>query len=118
MKRPPVLLPVAVLLALAACGSGGTPAENTAAALDEAAEQSDPAAAEVLENAADQALEQNVADPQQALQQAGDAQAATVPGPQQTAPSLQAQPNRTGQQTPPPKVSTSPAQPARGGNSN
>jgi hypothetical protein len=118
MKRPSVLLPVAALLALAACGSGGTPAENTAAALDEAAEQSDPAAAQVLENAADQALEQNVSDPQQALQQAGNAQAATVAQPQQAPPSLQARPNRTGQQTPPPKVSTSPAQPAQGGNTN
>ncbi len=117
MKRPSALLPVTALLALAACGSGGTPAENTAEALEKAAEQRDPAAAAVLENAADEALEQNVADPQQALQQAGNAQAATVPGPQQAPPSMQAQPNRTGQQTPPPKQPTGPGADKAGGNS-
>ncbi|HEX8214246.1 MAG TPA: hypothetical protein VF582_02105, partial [Allosphingosinicella sp.] len=86
-------------------GGGQSQAENNAEALEEAAEQSDPAAAQVLENAADAAREGN-GSAQQALQNAGNAQAATVPQPQQAPPSMQAQPNRTGQQTPPPKQPT------------
>jgi hypothetical protein len=46
------LAPV-LLLALAACTDQQSRAENTADQLENAAEQSDPAAAEVLENAAD-----------------------------------------------------------------
>lgn len=76
------LLPFAVLssLALVACGRE-TPAENTAEALEEAAEYSTPEAAEVLENSAEQVREENISDPdavQQALEAAGNAQA---PGP-------------------------------------
>lgn len=104
MKRSNLLLPLAASLALAACGDGGqSRSENTAEALDAAAEQSDPAAAQVLQNAADAARE-GEANAQQALQQAGNAQAATVQRPQQAPPSVQALPNRAGQQTPPPKV--------------
>lgn len=99
-------LPAAAFLVLAACGGGGQ-AENTADRLEEAAEQSDPAAAPILENAAD-AVREGDLNAQQALQQAGNAQAATVPGAQQAPPSMQAQPNRTGRQTPPPKVPTGP----------
>ncbi len=100
------ILAIAALMGLAACGGGGdSQAGNSAAALEQAAEQSDPAAAAVLENAAD-AVEQGNMSAQQALQQAGNAQAATIPQPQATPPSMQAQPNRTGQQTPPPKVPT------------
>jgi hypothetical protein len=102
-----VALPAVAFLVLAACGGGGQ-AENTADRLEEAAEQSDPAAAPVLENAADQVREGN-ANAQQALQQAGNAQAATV-----APPSMQAQPNRTGQQTPPPKIPTGPGANAAG----
>ena len=80
MKRSLAPLPMVALLALAACGGGGqSQAENTAEALEEAAEQSDPAAAQVLENAADAAREGN-GNAQQALQKAGNAQAATAAG--------------------------------------
>ncbi len=104
MTRLPAILPIVALLGLAACGGGGeSQAGNTAEALEQAAEQSDPAAAEVLENAAD-AVESGNMTAQDALQQAGNAQAGTLPQPQATPPSMQAQPNRTGQQTPPPKV--------------
>ena len=78
MRYAPAL---AALLALAACG-GREPAENTADQLEDAAEQSTPAAADVLENAADRVEEGGVRDPdaaaQEALNQAGNAQA---PGP-------------------------------------
>src|SRR3712207_5643649 len=116
MKRSLALLPILPLLALAACGGGGSPAENTAEALEQAAEQSDPAAAQVLENAADAARE-GASNAQGALQAAGNAQAATVPQPQQAPPSVQAQPNRGGQQTPPPKQPTGAGEAAHDGNS-
>ena len=100
-------LPAAALLVLSACGGGGQ-ADQAADKLEEAAEQSDPAAAAVLENAAED-IRDGTAAPgnaaQQAMQQAGNAQAETVQ-PQQAPPSMQAQPNRTGQQTPPPKIHT------------
>ena len=66
---------IAAPLLLAACG-GTSPQDNSAEALEEAAEVSDPAAAEVLENAAENGM-----NPQEALQQAGNAQATTVPQP-------------------------------------
>jgi N-acetylglucosamine kinase-like BadF-type ATPase len=97
-------LPAAALLVLAACGGGE--AEKSADRLEEAAEQSDPAAAEVLQNAADEVSAGNMSA-QEAMQAAGNAQAQTVGG-QAAPPSMQAQPNRTGQQTPPPKVPTGP----------
>ena len=59
--------PAAAFLVLAACEGGGQ-AENTADRLEEAAEQSDPAAAPILENAAD-AVREGDANAQQALQQ-------------------------------------------------
>ena len=75
MKHPYIL---AALLSLSACGGAG-PAENTADRLEEAAEQSNPAAAEVLEDAADEIEAGNVESPdraaQQALERAGNAQA-------------------------------------------
>jgi uncharacterized membrane protein YccC len=98
-------LPAAALLVLAACG-GGSQSDQTADRLEEAAEQSDPAAASALENSAESIREgETGANAQEALQQAGNAQAATVQ-PQQAPPSMQAQPNRTGQQIPPPKIPT------------
>ena len=112
MKRSPALLPIVALLGLAACGGGQGQTENAADALEEAAEQSDPAAAAELENAADAVREGN-GTAQDALQAAGNAQAATVPQAQQVPPSQQAQPNRTGQQTPPPKVQTGPGDDAQ-----
>jgi hypothetical protein len=94
-----------MLLVLSACGGGGE-ADRTADKLEEAAEQSDPAAAAALENSAESIRQgESGANAQEALQQAGNAQAATVQ-PQQAPPSMQAQPNRTGQQTPPPKIPT------------
>jgi hypothetical protein len=101
----PAALPAAALLVLSACG-GGSQADQTADKLEEAAEQSDPAAAAALENSADSIRAgESGANTQEAVQQAGNAQAATVQ-PQQAPPSMQAQPNRSGQQTPPPKVPT------------
>ena len=84
-----VLLP----LALAACG-GNDAADNNAAALERAAEQSTPEAADLLRNAADEG-----ADVQDAMQAAGNAQAAT-PAP----PALGAKPHAAGDPVPPPKV--------------
>ena len=96
-------------LALAACGGGASPAENTAAALENAAEQSTPGAAQVLENAADQVREQNVTAPldapgspaQQALEKAAkvDNPVAARPAPPQGA-----KPHAKGDPVPPPKV--------------
>jgi len=68
-------LALAIPLLLSACGDNSSQ-NNTSEALEEAAEYSDPAAADVLENAADNGM-----DPQNALQEAGNAQAATVPAP-------------------------------------
>jgi PBP1b-binding outer membrane lipoprotein LpoB len=58
-----------VALVLAGCGQNKA-AENDADALDRAAEQSTPEAADILRNAAD-----NGADVQNAMQDAGNAQA-------------------------------------------
>lgn len=93
-------------LALSACGGGGNAVENTAEQLQNAAEQSDPAAAQVLENAADQVLEQNSTAPAQgALEAAGNAQAAGAARPGQKAPPAQgAKPHAPGDLVPPPKV--------------
>lgn len=69
---------LAFCLALTACGGGDAPADNTAQALEEAAEESTPEAAASLENSADQVREQNIANPaaaDQALEAAGNAQA-------------------------------------------
>ncbi|HEX8263636.1 MAG TPA: hypothetical protein VF547_12250 [Allosphingosinicella sp.] len=61
--------PVAALLLLAGCQDSA--ADNNAAALERAAEQSSPEAADVLRNAAE-----NGAEVQDAMQAAGNAQAA------------------------------------------
>jgi hypothetical protein len=93
---------LALPLLLAACGGAQDPASNSVADVEEATSQMDPAAAEAVENALD-----NGASPQEALQAGGNAQAATVPVPQQPAnSSVGAAPNRGGQQVPPPKVDT------------
>lgn len=68
MKRVPFALAAALLLI--GCGQNGAP-ENNSDALDRAAEQSTPEAADVLRNAADQG-----ANVQDAMQAAGNAQAA------------------------------------------
>jgi len=105
MNRTALILAASV--ALASCGGNDTAVENTAAQLENAAEQSDPAAAAVLENRADQVLEQNSTAPAQgALEAAGNAQATgTQAGP--IAPeSQQAKPHAPGDPVPPPKVKT------------
>ena len=76
----PVALALAAL-ALASCGGGQQdPVENTAGQLEEAAEQSTPAAAEVLEERADAVREQNSLAPAEgALDAAGNAQVGLPP---------------------------------------
>jgi hypothetical protein len=91
------MLTVPALMLIAACGgqSGNDPLEN-------AAEQSDPAAAAVLENAAENGM-----DPQQALEQAGNAQVsqpANVSA--QARPNLPNSPNPQQAGQPPEKIVT------------
>ena len=101
---------IALAFALAACG-GSTEADNTAAALEDAASQSTPEAAAVLENAAEQIQEQNVTAPisqpgspgQQAMQAAGQAQAKANAAPK-APPSQGAKPHAKGDPVPPPKI--------------
>lgn len=78
-------LPLAAFALLAACGG-----RSDEEALEDAANQSDPAAAAVLENAAENGM-----DPQNALEIAGQAQIANGVGDQQQEPNstLQARPN-------------------------
>jgi hypothetical protein len=95
------LATVSVFLALAACGGSQTQDE----ALENAANQSDPAAAQVLANAAENGM-----NPQDALEQAGQAAAAanTAGGPPsgsvQARPNLPQDPNRPDGTRPPDKV--------------
>ena len=89
-----------ILLALAACGGQ----QSSEEALDNAANQSDPAAAAVLENAAENGM-----NPQEALEQAGQAAAGnTAGGPPsgsvQARPNLPQDPNRPDGTRPPEKV--------------
>ena len=92
------LSPVAAFALLAACG--GTSNEES---LQDAANQSDPAAAAVLESAAE-----NGTDPQVALEQAGQAQAGTndmeANSSVQARPNLPQSPNRKDGTQPPDKV--------------
>jgi hypothetical protein len=114
-------LPAAALLILAAC-SGGTSdqAEAQADTLDNAAEQSTPEAAEILENQADAirangaegAIGQPGSTVQDAMAKAGEAQATNIqadavqmpiPGPK---PSQQAVPHGAEKGNPRPKTET------------
>lgn len=74
------IAPVPVLLLIAACGG-----QSDEDRLRDAAEQSDPAAAQVLNEAAEQGV-----DPQEALEQAGEAQ---VQRDLETSSTIQARPN-------------------------
>lgn len=76
MKRVPFALAAPLLLLSAGCGQDRADDDN-AAALERAAEQSTPEAADILRNAADAGS--NVQD---ALQAAGNAQAETEAPPQ------------------------------------
>jgi hypothetical protein len=90
--------------ALAACGGGKSPAENSAEQLDNAAGQSTPAAAAALNDAAEQIRDRNISDPnaaQAAMQAAGNVQAGQGPmAPRQAG----ARPHRPGDPVPPPKL--------------
>jgi hypothetical protein len=91
----------AAVLALCACSQ--SPAEQNATALEDAAEQSDPAAAGVLENAADAAREGANVNVQDAMQAAGNAQSAA--GNAAAAPPSQgAKPHAPGDPVPPPQI--------------
>ncbi|HEX8514022.1 MAG TPA: hypothetical protein VF688_13065 [Allosphingosinicella sp.] len=92
MKRVPMAL-AAPLLLLAGCGQDGA-ADNNAAALERAAEQSTPEAADILRNAADSG-----GNVQEAMQAAGNAQAPTEAPPQQGA-----KPHAAGDPVPPPQI--------------
>lgn len=74
-------LPLAALFALAACGGQQDAAENAAEMLEDAAEQSNPAAAPMMENGAEQIREHggNMSDAQNVMQQAGNAQVGLPP---------------------------------------
>jgi hypothetical protein len=91
-----ILLLALPALILAGCGRNDA-AANDAAALEDAAEQSTPEAAEVLRNAADAGG--NVQD---AMQAAGNAQAGG--GSQGAPPSRGAKPHAPGDPVPPPQV--------------
>ena len=91
MKFKSVLAAAALpaFAALGACG-GNSQADNAAAQLEQAAEQSDPAAAQVLENAADNVQEMEGAGAmnaaEAALDEAANAQAATATPPSKAQP--------------------------------
>lgn len=94
-------LQMTALLLLTACGGGATEGET----LQNAANQSDPAAAQVLANAAENGM-----NPQEALEQAGEAAAASnsagapPSGSVQARPNLPQDPNRPDGTRPPEKV--------------
>jgi hypothetical protein len=101
MKRRRLVLPA--YLALAACGGGTEQATNSPEQLDEAAAQSDPAAAQAIEDAA-----ANGASPQEALAAGGAAQANTVAGQQSPNMGAGAKPHSPGDPVPPPKTRSTP----------
>ncbi|NNM78181.1 hypothetical protein HJG53_14910 [Sphingomonas sp. ID1715] len=108
---------LAALVSLAACaGRASDQAEAQADKLDNAAEQSTPEAAEVLEQQADAIRDNGAAGApgqpgssvQQAMDKAGEAQATNAAGaapmPAATPPSKQAVPHGAEKGTPPPKT--------------
>ena len=97
MKTAALSALVPLVLALGGCGQPSA-ADNSTAALQNAAEQSTPEAADVLRNAAEQG-----ANVQEAMQAAGNAQADTAPPPSQ-----QAKPHAPGDPVPPPKAHVAP----------
>ncbi len=109
MKAAPALLVLMVALDLAACGSGEQKgAQNSVGQLDEAAAQSDPAAAQAIEAAAD-----NGATTQQALEAGANAQAATLPPTTHPTPEggpAGAKPHAPGEPVPPPQTQSAPQQ--------
>jgi hypothetical protein len=97
-------LPIAAFAALAACGG-----QSNEEALHDAANQSDPAAAAVLENAAENGM-----NPQDALEAAGQAQVANGANEVQpdsgvqARPNLPQSPNRPNGSQPPQKADSTP----------
>lgn len=109
-------------LALAACGGANSKAEQSADQLEKAADQSDPASAAVLENAADEIRATNNSEAlgkpgsaaQVALDKAADASAnttgdtrtgsAATSSPTMPRPSRQAKQHQPGDPVPPPKT--------------
>lgn len=110
MKAAPLALLLLVAVDLAACGGAEQQPTNSVEQLDEAAAQSDPAAAQAIEDAA-----ANGASPQEALQAGGNAQAQTVPqGQPQIMPmengATGAKPHAPGEPVPPPQTQSAPQQ--------
>ena len=105
MRAAPALLAL-IVVGLAACG-GPEPATNSVEQLDEAAAQSDPAAAEAIEDAVE-----NGAGPQEALEAGGNAQAATLPEQPMPTPEAGAgaKPHAPGDPVPPPQTKGTPQQ--------
>jgi hypothetical protein len=108
-----VLIASALALSLAACGGTQSSADNAADRLDNAAAQSTPEAAVVLENQADAIRDNDSAAPagapgsevQQAMDKAGAAQTAPLANDTQVAPpSRQAMPTGAEKGAPPPKT--------------
>lgn len=100
-------IPFPMLLLATACGGG----ESTADRLEDAAEQSDPAAAQVLNNTAEALREQEGPAPpgtaQEALERAGEAQAqrdVETSSTLQAKPNLPQDPNRPTAGQPPKKI--------------
>jgi hypothetical protein len=104
MKTPfPACFAALCALLAAGCGGSKTPAENSAAMLDNAASQSGPEAAGVLNSDARMIREKNISDPnavQAAMQDAGNAQSVGAHRNGQ----LGAKPHAAGDPVPPPKL--------------
>lgn len=118
MKTPFMSFAALGALLVAGCGGGGTPAENSAAQLDNAAAQSTLEAAAILNNTAEQMRAGNVsADAgQAAMQAAGNAQAANTQAARSEAGSQGgAKPHRPGDPVPPPKLAPGQAMPGNSG---
>jgi hypothetical protein len=103
----------AVALTLAACGGRQSAADNAADRLENAADQSTPEGAAVLDNAADAIRDNGTAAPagapgsevQQAMDKAGEAQAGQTANDAAPAPpSKQAMPTGAEKGAPPPKT--------------
>lgn len=112
----PFLALAAAGLALAGCG-GESENQTAAEALEEAADQSTPAAADVLENAAEGMREGDPGAPasvDEAMRAAGNAQAEAIrpPAPRSVPPQQQAKPHEKGDPVPPPKVEADAAEKA------
>jgi hypothetical protein len=109
MKAAPLALLAIFAIDLAACGSGGEQAAtNSTEQLDEAAAQSDPAAAQAIEDAA-----ANGANAQEALAAGGNAQAQTLPPAHTPTPGTGgagAKPHAPGDPVPPPQTQSTPQQ--------